>query len=112
PETSATPEVVHYLAGHDVRQNEDGRWLQKFDRNFYAQREWRYGFECWSEIRIPVLLMKAEQSDRVTPQINAEVEKRCPQLQTVTAADSNHHVMLDNPEAFVSEIRKFVDATQ
>src|SRR5262249_24783600 len=68
-ETTATPEVIRYLASFDAKQNLDGSWQQKFDTNFYAQRDWDTPYESWNSVKVPVLIMKAEQSKRITPQI-------------------------------------------
>lgn len=106
PETSASAEVIKYLAGFDARRGKDGRWRQKFDRKFYLHREWKHGFDIWSGIKVPLLLVKA--SDRVTPKVVDEVKKRCPQLKFVTIENSNHHVMLDQPEAYTRALREFV----
>ena len=111
-ETTASPEVIRHLASHDARQIADGRWQQKFDRNFYSDREWNHGFDCWNDVKIPVLLIKADLSARITPEIIAEVKARCPQVRITTVPDSNHHVMLDNPDAFVGAIREFIEATR
>ena len=110
-ETNAPADVIRYLADHDAREGTDQLWRQKFDRNFYSQREWVHGFACWNDIKIPVLLIKAGLSDRITPEIIAQVKERCPQVQVVTVANSYHHVMLDNPGEFISAVRTFVATT-
>jgi pimeloyl-ACP methyl ester carboxylesterase len=106
--TLALPEVVRHIAGFSARQFPDGAWRLKFDRNVYATRRRVDGTPFWSEIRIPALLVKGDHSHRVTPQIQAEVKRRCPQIEFAEVARSDHHVTLDNPEGFAAAVRAFL----
>jgi pimeloyl-ACP methyl ester carboxylesterase len=106
--TLATPEVVRYVAGLSARQFPDGTWRLKFDRNVYAVRQRLDGVPFWSDIRIPALLVKGDRSGRITPQIYAEVKKRCPQVELAEIANSDHHVTLDNPSGFVQAVKGFL----
>ena len=107
--TTAAPEVLHHLAQRSSRQHADGTWRHKFDRNVYATRETIDGLPCWGRIRIPALLVKGDLSDRITPQVYAEVQKHCPQIELAEVTNSNHHVTLDNPTEFVREVKAFLD---
>jgi len=107
--TLAAPEVVGHLARHGARKLSDGSWRHKFDRNVYATRETTDGLPCWNHIRIPALLVKAQRSARISPQVFAEVQARCPHVELAEIPDSDHHVTLDNPAAFVRAVRAFLD---
>jgi pimeloyl-ACP methyl ester carboxylesterase len=106
--TSAAPGVLRHLAQFSARQFPDGTWRHKFDRNVYATRETTDGLPRWNHIRIPALLVKAERSQRISPQVFAEVRARCPQVQLAEVPHCDHHVMLDNPSGFVSAVQRFL----
>ena len=106
--TLATPAIIRRLAENSARQSSDGRWRHKFDRNVYATRETTDGLPRWNHIRIPALLIKAERSQRISLQVFAEVNARCPQVQLTEVPNCDHHVTLDNPSGFVSAVRSFL----
>jgi len=106
--TSAAHELLLHLAQNSARQFPDGTWRHKFDRNVYATRETTDGLPRWNHIRIPALLVKAQRSQRISPQVFAEVKARCPQVELVEVPHSDHHVTLDNPSGFVSAVKSFL----
>jgi pimeloyl-ACP methyl ester carboxylesterase len=106
--TTAAPEIVRHLAERGGRQLPDGRWIHKFDRNVYAQRNPIDSFLYWSRIRVPTLLVKGGRSDRITPELFAEVHARCPQVDLVEVPHSDHHVFLDNPSGFEHAVKAFL----
>ena len=112
PGTTAATEVIHHLARNAGRQFNDGSWRHKFDRNVYATRESRNGLPLWDRIAIPALLVKGGLSQRITPEISAEVQARCPQVKLAEIPHSDHHVMLDNPPAFVDAVMAFLASTR
>jgi len=103
----AAPEVVRHIASHSVRQFPDG-WRYKFDRSVYALREKMDGLPCWERIKVPALLVRGAQSQRITPEIVAAVRARAPQVELAEVAASDHHVTLDNPRGFVDALRPFL----
>jgi pimeloyl-ACP methyl ester carboxylesterase len=109
--TTAVPEIVRYLAELGAREGPDGRWRHNFDRNVYSKREPFEYLECWDHIRIPALVVRGALSDRITPDIAAEVRRRCPHVEMVEVANSNHHVTLDNPSGFIAAVKPFLDRT-
>jgi pimeloyl-ACP methyl ester carboxylesterase len=106
--TTAPPERIRYLGGKAGRQQPDGKWQHKFDRNVYAKRVFVAGMPCWDRIRIPSLLVRGMLSDRITPQIFEEVRSRCPTAELAEVPGSYHHVTVDNPAVLVNEIRAFL----
>jgi pimeloyl-ACP methyl ester carboxylesterase len=108
PGTLAAPAIIRHLALNSARQYPDGTWRHKFDRNVYATRETTDGLPRWNHIRIPALLVKAERSQRISPQVYAEVKARCPQVEFVEVPQCDHHVMLDNPSGFVKAVSGFL----
>lgn len=106
--TTASPQVVRRMAFHSCRQDADGSWRHKFDRDVYATRENLDGMPCWERVRIPALLVKGDRSPRITPQIFSAVKARCPQAELAEVANSDHHVTLDNPAGFVQAVKTFL----
>jgi pimeloyl-ACP methyl ester carboxylesterase len=107
-DSSATPEVLRHLASCGAKQKADGSWGHKFDRDVYAVRESVDGLPHWNHIQIPALLVKGERSPRITPEIFAEVKKRCPQIEFAEVAGADHHVTLDNPAGFTHAVNAFL----
>ena len=108
PGTQAVPEIIRYLAQRGGRQGDDGRWRPKFDRNVYAQRPFFDVRPLWSEIKVPVLIVKGGLSHRITPEIWNDIKARCPHAELVEVPGSEHHVTLDNPTGFTSAVRAFL----
>lgn len=106
--TTAAPEIVRHLAERGGRQLPDGRWMHKFDRNVYAQRDPIDSFLYWSRINVPTLLVKGGRSDRISPELFAEVHARCPHVELAEVPHSDHHVFLDNPPGFERVVTAFL----
>ena len=106
--TQAVPEIIRYLAERGGREDEKGRWRHKFDRNVYAKRELLDIPPLWNGVKIPVLLVKGGLSNRITPEIYADIKSRAPQVELVEVPGSEHHVTLDNPAGLVSAVRAFL----
>jgi pimeloyl-ACP methyl ester carboxylesterase len=109
PGSSAAPEVLRHIARNSGRPAPDGGWRHKFDRNVYAMRPELDGIPYWSKIKIPALLVKGAQSERISPQVYSQVHARCPHAELIEVAHSDHHVTLDNPEGFVHAVRAFLE---
>jgi pimeloyl-ACP methyl ester carboxylesterase len=93
---------------HSGRQFADGRWRNKVDRKVYARRVGRNLIPCWEHIGIPALLMRGERSNRISPQIIAQVKALAPQVQTAAVPGCDHHVTLDNPRGFVTVCKEWL----
>ena len=107
-ESVASPEVVRHIASHSCKQDEDGTWRHKFDRAVYATREIFDGTPLWADIKIPALLVKADRSDRISPEVYMEVTARCPQAELEVVPESDHHATLDNPQGFLAAVKPFL----
>ena len=104
----ATPDMVRHLGMHSGRQFEDGRWRNKVDRNVYARRVGRDLIPYWAQIKIPALLMRGDRSNRISPEIIAQVRAHAPQVQVAEVAGCDHHVTLDNPPGFVEVCKEWI----
>ena len=106
--SGASPDIVRHLALHSGRQFEDGRWRNKVDRNVYAVRKVEVLYPHWDRIKIPALLMKGDRSNRISPEVIAEVKARAPQVLVDEVSGCDHHVTLDNPRGFIEVARRFL----
>jgi len=106
--TTAAPHVIRHLAEHGSRQDADGLWRHKFDRDVYAKRETVDGLPAWGRVAVPALLIKGGLSERITPEIRAEITAQCAHLEFAEVAGSDHHVTLDNPSGFVAALKAFL----
>jgi len=106
--STATPDMVRHLGMHSGRQFEDGRWRNKVDRNVYARRVGRNLTPCWERIKIPALLLKGDRSNRISPQVFAQVRELAPQVQVDEVAGCDHHITLDNPRGFVEASKRWL----
>lgn len=104
----ASPDVIRHMALASGRQDPDGRWRHKFDRNVYVNFERLDGMPLWERIKMPALLVKGSLSDRIDAAMAEEIRKRAPQVEVVEVADADHHVMLDNPHGFVEALQGFL----
>lgn len=111
PETHiADPEIIRHMALHSATQGDDGRWRHKADRRVYANSRQLDGMPLWDRIRIPALVVKGSCSTRFGPQQMEEIRARAPQVQWAEVPESNHHIMLDNPHAFVDVVQRFLQS--
>ena len=62
----------------------------------------------WDRVKVPALLVKGGNSERITPEIFAQVKARAPQVELVEVANADHHVTLDNPVGFVKAVKPFL----
>ena len=106
--STAPPEIVRYLAERGARQLPDGTWTYKFDRHVYGQRTGLDGVPYLRHIAVPVLLVKGDRSNRITPEALAEARALCPYLEFVEVPHSDHHVFLDNPPGFERVVKEFL----
>ncbi|MGZ5230057.1 MAG: alpha/beta fold hydrolase [Burkholderiales bacterium] len=106
--SQAAPEVVRHVASSSGRQAADGSWGHKFDRDVYATRETFDGRPNWDRIKVPALLVKGDCSNRISPEVYADVKARCPQAELAEVSKSDHHVTLDNPSEFIEKVRLYL----
>src|SRR5262249_34926918 len=99
---------LNHLARQSCKQTPGGTWTHKFDRQVYAGQKLMDTFGCWGKVRIPAMLMKAVRSERVTPEIVAEVKAHCPHLEYIEIPDTYHHITIDNPSAFSAALKAFL----
>ena len=106
--SSAPPDMVRHLGRHSARLFPDGRWRNKVDRNVYALRVAKNLIPYWEHIKIPALLLRGDRSNRISPEIVAQVRALAPQVETGEVAGCDHHLTLDNPRGFVEACKRWL----
>jgi len=102
----ASEELRTYIAEHSVREEADGRFGYAFDpRWFSIPPDSRAVLE---EVRCPTLVMRGSESDLLSHKGARAVADRLPDARWVEIAAAGHHIQLDRPDAFISELQIFM----
>jgi pimeloyl-ACP methyl ester carboxylesterase len=103
--------ILRHLAHRSVVARPDGRWGWKFDPNLFTRTTERFMGDYLADVAVPLALMPGEDSRLVPPEITrrALAERRRPTPVVVIPA-AHHHVMLDQPLAFVGALRGLLAA--
>jgi len=106
-ETFISPEKLRSLASFAFRELPDGKWTAKLDRRTLF-RDPIDGRPLLSHITCPTLIVRAEH----TPVLSSEKIERLvsglPNGRWVEVPDTNHHVMLDNPDGLAKVVKEFL----
>jgi pimeloyl-ACP methyl ester carboxylesterase len=110
-----TPPEAHHR--HRIEQNlmltEEGRWTWRYDRALRAPgavrvRDPDAGWRAVANIAVPTLLVRGERSDLVSPAVADRMLGANANIRVTTVKDAGHSVPLDQPEAFASACRDFL----
>ena len=108
PETTAAPALLAHLARESVAWR-DGAVSLRFDPACYAARVPVDGWPLLPRITAPTLVVRGERSP-ILPRAMAErLRAELPAARLVEIQDAYHHLVLDRPDAFVRELRGFLD---
>jgi len=105
PQPSEHPWILDWVARHSLRQVEGG-WTWKFDPAVFHRTAPSDMEEYLRAARCRVAIVHGEHSDLVTPEISAymnELLGRNAPFVEIPAA--HHHLILDQPLAFVAAVR-------
>jgi pimeloyl-ACP methyl ester carboxylesterase len=107
---SISPQVLAEVAEQSVERTADGRYTMKFDRESFFGGD---GFDVASairSIRIPLMLIRAEQSRIMTADAADTAARANPLVRLVTIPDAGHHLPLECPLALARVIADFATA--
>jgi pimeloyl-ACP methyl ester carboxylesterase len=104
-------EQWRHLAVNSSKQDANGRWTFRYDPGIGETFRNRPITEVdlrpyWSQVRGPVLVIRGEESDLLTPQ-NLEEMKRRPHTETFVVPRTGHPPMLMN-DSEVMAVRRFL----
>jgi pimeloyl-ACP methyl ester carboxylesterase len=106
-ETGVALALLHHIARHSVRLRSDGRLTLKLDRATFIRQPHDVSAQC-ANLMCPTLLIRGEKSKTLSPEVVAEMKTLWPSLQVTEIPHAGHHVFLDNPVAFLREVRHFL----
>lgn len=97
--------VMDYIARKSLRQVEGG-WTWKFDPNIFLRQKPAAIHEFLADIKTRVALFRGELSDLVTPDVSDYMHELLGRNAPVVAIpQAYHHLILDQPLAFVAALR-------
>lgn len=97
--------IVDYIASHSVREFDDG-WSWKFDDQLFAKMPQRKKFRSLEDIQCDYCIIYGEKSALFGEEIQEYVKGLAAgRASVVGIPEAHHHVMLDQPIAFVSALR-------
>ena len=99
--------ILHEIAEKSLARTDDGRWTLKFDRESFLGGDGLAVLETIKEIRIPMMLVRAERSKIMTVEGLEFARVANPRMRVVTIPDAHHHVILEKPDAVVRVIEEF-----
>jgi len=107
PRSSHAEETLRQaIAEHSVRRDADGRWGFNFDpRWFQAPSGDRVDL---ASIRCPTLVLRGAESRLLTPEGASALAAEIPGAQLVEIQDAGHHVQLDQPQAVICVLLRFL----
>jgi pimeloyl-ACP methyl ester carboxylesterase len=100
-------EVVHEIAEKSLARTDDGRWTLKFDRESFLGGDGLAVLDTIKEIRIPLMLVRAERSRIMTAEALESARIANSQVRVITIPDAHHHVILEKPDAVARAIEDF-----
>jgi pimeloyl-ACP methyl ester carboxylesterase len=109
-ETNADPAFLAHLGAAGVVER-DGAWFYRFDP---ASNSGRQPVDAWTlldRITAPTLIARGELSPVLPRDMADKLRAAIRSATLVEIPASYHHLVLDNPAAFVQELDKFLTAT-
>jgi len=102
--------IVDYIARHSLKQvsNEAGQtgWTWKFDPGVFVKFEFdKMSTNLLRDISCPVALMRGEDSVLVSDRIWDYMRGLREDMDMVSIPNAQHHVMLDQPLAFIQAVK-------
>ncbi len=105
PQPCENPWIVDHVARHSLHQTDAG-WTWKFDPMVFRRAAVEAIAENLSQVRCRVAVFRGELSDLVTPDVADYMyellDRNAP---VVEIPQAHHHLLLDQPLAFVSALR-------
>ena len=102
--------IVEYIARHSLKQGDDG-WIWKFHPPAMGASRWEEPFhEHLQNMRCRTAYVHGQKSALIgKPQLEYIAGLMKPESPIVEMPDAHHHMMLDQPMAFIAAIRSIID---
>jgi esterase len=105
-ETHATAAMLKQIAQFAYRQ-EDGAWVVRIDPRCRG-RDPINVFDYLPAVRCPVLVARAGLSPMISDEVGRKMAAAARHGTIVEIENAYHHAMLDNPDALVRELKRFL----
>ena len=106
-ETNAEPELLAHVARAGLVKRDAG-WVYRFDPACYSRREPHDAWPLLSQITAPTLVVRAELSPILTPDMADRMVELIPGASLTVVPGAYHHLTLDAPEAFSAALGRFL----
>ena len=113
---TADPVALRLRVEHNLVEQADGRLTWKYDvalrdgtavyENYSADEQWAF----FASIAVPVLILRGELSDILSPGIAARMLAANPNASLVTLPGSGHSIATDVPDLVAPALADFLDA--
>ncbi|MEM7327343.1 MAG: alpha/beta hydrolase [Pseudomonadota bacterium] len=102
--------IADYIARHSLKQveTETGQsgWVWKFDPRIFVNFEFsEMSTNMLADVACPVAMMRGADSELVTDRIWEYMRGLRPDMDMVSIPNAQHHVLLDQPLAFIDAVR-------
>jgi pimeloyl-ACP methyl ester carboxylesterase len=109
PQPDPPSYIVEHVGRTSVRETPEGQWRWKFDPMVFVERRdphpEDFG-EILAKVRCRIAVVHAELSEIVTPDVTDYMSERLGRTAPfVEIPQAHHHLILDQPLAFVSAVR-------
>ena len=109
-ETVADPALLAHLGRSGVVER-DGQWVYRFDPASNGQRQPVDAWALVDRITAPTLVVRGELSPNFTREMADKLRAAIPGAAYTEIPGSYHHLVLDNPTAFVQAVDPFLTTT-
>ena len=110
PQTCDNQYIVDYIARNSVERIDDG-WVWKFDEELSSSKEDSRQAD-FENLSTKVALIYGELSNSFTKDSADYMQELRPDLTVVAMADAQHHLFLDQPLAFIDELKSILAGWQ
>jgi len=105
PQGCENPYIADHIARHSLRETPEG-WIWRFDPMIFGRLNVEDSFGLLANPKCPVALLWGDKSFLMPPYRVARMREALPENSPAIAIpDAEHHVMIDQPLAFVAALR-------
>jgi pimeloyl-ACP methyl ester carboxylesterase len=108
PQPCENEYLVQHIARHSLESMDDG-WVWKFDEELNSRMNWDMDPAAdVASIQMPMALIYGANSESFSSKSAEHMASLASGLEVIELADAQHHLFLDQPEAFTKELRSIL----
>ncbi|MDH5738517.1 MAG: alpha/beta hydrolase [Gammaproteobacteria bacterium] len=109
PQQCDNPWIVEYIARHSIEHIDEG-WVWKFDEEHSMRMQPVEGLEeALTAVGCPMALIYGELSESFSSKSAEYMKSLYPGLDVYELRDARHHLFLDQPQAFMAQLKAILD---